>query len=226
MFLPIITICSLLVAAAFAGVTWQVLREERRRTDARVAALGAMIDGPLDPATGPGGAQRAELFDTERPSAVRGAPLTKLAIGFAVAIVVIVAIAMTGGHPHAPQATATPTAAAGESPAAATAPLELISMRPERNGDTLTVTGLVRNVSPAPESGLIAVVFAFDRAGNFLSSARAPLELVTLQSGDESAFRVSVPNARDVNRYRVSFRTEAGVVRHLDRRGSMQASAN
>ena len=224
MLLPLITICSLLVAAAFAGVTWQVLREERRRADARVAALGALMDGRPNPATVPEGAPSAELFDTERPSAVRGAPLTTLAIGFALAIVVIVAIAMTGGHPRTPHAT--PATHAGDSPAATTAPLELMSMRPERRGDALTVTGLVRNVSTAPEIGLIAVVFAFDRAGHFLSSARAPLALVTLPSGDESAFRVTVPNAAGVDRYRVSFRTDAGVVRHLDRRGATQASAN
>ena len=133
---------------------------------------------------------------------------------------------MTGGRPRALQGATTPATKAGESLATTTAPLELMSMRPERNGDALTVTGLVRNVSAAPESGLIAVVFAFDRAGNFLSSARAPLQLVTLQSGDEAPFRVTLPNAADANRYRVSFRTEAGVVRHLDRRGAMQASAD
>lgn len=230
MLLPLITICSLLIAAGFAAVTWRVLREERRRADARVAALGAAIDLRSSPssvdATRDGERSGARLFETERPSAVRGAPLATSAIGFAMAIVVLVAIAMTGGHPRAPQPTPTATTETRESPGAGPAPLELISMRPDRHGDALTVTGLVRNVSATPESGLIAVVFAFDRSGNFLSSARAPIELVTLRSGDESPFRVVVPDAADVSRYRVSFRTEAGVIRHLDRRESTRASAN
>jgi hypothetical protein len=70
---------------------------------------------------------------------------------------------------------------------------------------------------------LIAVIFAFDRSGNFVASGRAPLEFVSLAPGDESPFRVSVPKIGDVGRYRVSFRTEAGVVRHVDRRRALLA---
>lgn len=217
MLFPLLTVCSLLIAAAFAAVTWNVMRAERRRTEARVVALGAAIDAaPM--------ASRSEpLFDTERRSAVQGTPLMKLAIGFAAAIVVMLIIAMTGDRPHT---SAQPAPPADEAAATSGAPLELVSMRHQRSGDALTVTGLVRNAAEAPEKGLIAVIFAFGHDGRFLSSARAPVDVVTLGPGDESPFHVTIPDAGDVGRYRVSFRTEAGVVRHLDRRGPQQASAN
>jgi hypothetical protein len=85
------------------------------------------------------------------------------------------------------------------------------------------VTGLIRNGGTEPADHLIAVVFTFDRNGNFVASGRAPVEFVSLSPGDESPFRVSVPNVGDVGRYRVSFRTEAGVVRHVDRRQPLVA---
>jgi hypothetical protein len=98
-------------------------------------------------------------------------------------------------------------------------------MRHEQQPDALVVTGLVRNPGSAPASSITAVVFAFDRAGNFLASGRAPLDDRRLDGGDESPFRVTIPNIGDVGRYRVSFRTEAGVVRHVDRRAAGQLAA-
>ena len=60
--------------------------------------------------------------------------------------------------------------------------------------------------------------FPFDRDGNYLSSDRAPLDYVQLQPGDESPFSIAVPSAVGVSRYRVTFRTDAGIVAHVDRR--------
>ena len=78
---------------------------------------------------------------------------------------------------------------------------------------------MVRN----PASGtawhnLNAVVFLFGRDGSFLTSGRANLEAAALAPGKESNFTVTVPKAGDVGRYRVSFRTEDGIVAHRDRR--------
>ena len=67
------------------------------------------------------------------------------------------------------------------------------------------------------------MVFTFDRSGNFVTSGRAPVEFLSLAAGDESPFKVSVPNAGEVSRYRVSFRTETGVVRHIDKRQALLA---
>jgi hypothetical protein len=99
------------------------------------------------------------------------------------------------------------------------APLELMSMRYERQGTTLTVSGLVKNpASGATVKGVTAVVFAFNRNGAFIASGRAPLDFSALAPGDESPFVVNVPNVSDVARYRVTFRSGDAVVRHVDRR--------
>ena len=99
------------------------------------------------------------------------------------------------------------------------APLELVSLRHQRQGDTLIVSGLVRN----PHAGravanVSAIAFSFDRQGAFLASGRAPLDFAKLGAGDESPFSITVPQSASVSRYRVSFRTEDRVVAHLDRR--------
>ncbi len=99
------------------------------------------------------------------------------------------------------------------------APLELVSLRHERQGDTLIVSGLVRNPHAGRTiTGLSAVAFTFDRQGTFLTSGRVQLDFPQLGAGDESPFSISVPQSAGVGRYRVSFRTEDGVVPHLDRR--------
>jgi hypothetical protein len=227
MALLLLSIGSLLVATVFAVVAWYVVREDRERSAARVAALAA---ASLDDhtTTVPVAVDRAEaddrpptLLDKDRPARVGGHPLLKAAVGFAMTLAVIVFLAMSGGgHDDALRgaAVSTPATAPGDGA------LELLSMRPERSGDTLTVTGLVRNPGRVAAKGITAVVFAFDRSGNFVASGRAPLDFVTLAPGDESPFRVNVPHVADVGRYRVSFRTEAGVVRHVDKRGALQAA--
>jgi len=107
----------------------------------------------------------------------------------------------------------------------AQAPLELVSLRHERRGPRLAVTGLVRNPGAgAPVEKLAAVVFLFDQQGAFLSSARANLDSVTLAPGDESPFVIAVEAPAEVARYRVSFRNDAGVVPHIDRRGQVVAT--
>jgi hypothetical protein len=96
-----------------------------------------------------------------------------------------------------------------------------MSMRYERQGTTLTVSGLVKNPpSGVKVNGLTAVVFAFNRNGAFMASGRAPLDFSALAPGDESPFVVHVPNVPDVARYRVTFRSGDTVVRHVDRRSN------
>jgi hypothetical protein len=104
-------------------------------------------------------------------------------------------------------------------PAETNAPLELISLRHERVGSKLSLSGLVKNPSAgAPVEGLFAVVFLFDAQGGFISSARAGVDFKRLAASDESPFVVSMDAPSQVARYRVSFRTDAGVVAHVDRR--------
>ena len=201
--LMVFTIASVAVGIGLGLYAWHLARLERLRSRARVTALAAAIEGRSN--DGP-----TTMLTREPDSRVQSRPLLKLAIGFGMAVAIIVLIAMTGDRHDAAPAPVTPADTAQS--------LELLSMRHERAGEALTVTGLVRNPgAPAPGTNM-AVVLAFDRQGTFVASGRAPLEFATIAAGDESPFRVTVPGVKDVGRYRVSFRTESGVVRHVDRR--------
>jgi hypothetical protein len=104
--------------------------------------------------------------------------------------------------------------------AEAASPLELLSLRHEREGVNLSVAGLVRN----PPSGAVvervtALVYLFDQQGSFVTSAKAPIDFLKLTAGDESPFVIKVAAPQSVARYRVSFRTDDGTLQHVDRRG-------
>ncbi len=100
-------------------------------------------------------------------------------------------------------------------------PLELVSLRHDRQNTKLAVSGLVRNpLTGRAVERLSAVVFLFDARGTFVTSATAPVDFMKLGGGDESPFVVAIDAPATVARYRVSFRTNDGVVPHLDRRGA------
>ena len=110
--------------------------------------------------------------------------------------------------------------------AAAPTPLELLSLGHRREGNHLSVTGLVRNPPAGTAVARVsAVVFLFDQQGTFVSSAKAPLDYVTLSGGDESPFVIKVQAPQSVARYRVSFRTDDGTLPHVDRRGEPPVTA-
>jgi hypothetical protein len=100
-------------------------------------------------------------------------------------------------------------------------PLELVSLRHDRQHAKLAVSGLVRNpLTGRAVERLSAVVFLFDAQGTFVTSATAPVDFMKLGVGDESPFVVAIDAPTTVARYRVSFRTNDGVVPHIDRRGA------
>jgi flagellar basal body-associated protein FliL len=233
-----ITIVALIFAVAMAALAWRVAREERRRGAARVAALAnaASADDGTDrasafteSATAPmiarfeneGASLRSDatmplstgFLGAERPEPAGHGHQRTLAIA-AVAVLLLIAAGLLmrmGGA----QATRTQTLAAQ------TAPLELVSLNHQREGARLSVSGLVRNPpSGAGVERLSAVVFLFDQQGTFVTSARAPVDFTKLSAGDESPFVVSLDAPATVARYRVSFRTDAGIVPHVDRRGA------
>jgi hypothetical protein len=116
-------------------------------------------------------------------------------------------------------------AAAQQTSETAARPLELVTLRHQRQGDTLVITGLVRNPPNATAiTGLVAVAFAFDKQGTFLMSGRSVLDFPQLKAGEESPFSITIPEAGGVGRYRVSFRTDAGIVPHVDRRSAAPAA--
>jgi hypothetical protein len=214
MLLQVVSVVSLLAAAGFAALSWRLSREEQRRSAARVAALADAIDAemPIADVAAAGVSAVQPGFLTPQRSAPATRIFMKIALAFAAGVALIVAVTMIGAHHREAVATTSDHAS-----------LELLSMRHEREGDTLTVTGLVRNAGSGAVQHLTAVVLTFDRNSNFVASGRAPLDFITLGPGDESPFRVSVPNVGDVGRYRVSFRTEAGVVTHIDKRQQLLA---
>jgi hypothetical protein len=245
MFLLVVTLTSMLLAAIMSVIAWRIAADERRRSDARVAALSAEIheapparialvaqasvarsasprtvaapvpwDPPLNrveqiPAYG-----SVDLFAQPSRSSSQSAVL------FTIGVIVIggaVASAMLlGGRAGRAARTANPVAAAI---APGAAPLELVGLGHQREGDRLIVRGIVRNPpSGAERDRLTAVVFLFTADGGFLTSGRAALESPALRPGGESTFIVTVPGATDVGRYRVSFRTDDRIVPHVDRR--------
>ena len=208
----ILLTCASLAAAAVSGISaWRMRAHEAQRSAARVAALSAAID-----ASEPLVAPRADiqpvavtsLFATPTGASTSGRPLLKTGVFAVLATVFVIVVAMANREHRAPV------------PAAETeAALELVSMHHGREGRTLTVSGLVRNPRGGhPRSRVDAVVFTFDRDGGFIASGRAALDFTNLGPGDESPFVVKLVDVSNVARYRVSFRTEAGMLRHIDRR--------
>ena len=226
--LSIITAGSVLAASIAIAIAWRVVREDRRRSDARVAALAADLNGPdleLRPAFASAGV-RTDFFRHE--AGRDGSRLTiVLAVGVlavATALGVIVAASRSarldaGGTGVALNRDATPVPL---TPAAAdAAPLELVALGHDRDADRITVRGSLRNpTGGAALDHLDVVVFLFGRDGGFLGSGRAGLESPALGPGRESPFLVTVTGAADVGRYRVSFRNRDRIVPHVDRRES------
>ncbi|MBY0492860.1 MAG: hypothetical protein K2Y23_01475 [Cyanobacteria bacterium] len=103
-------------------------------------------------------------------------------------------------------------------------PLELVSLTSARKNEKLAVSGLVRNpLNGKPVERLSVVVFLFDRMGTFVTSSRANVDFLKLGAGDESPFVVSLDAPATVARYRVSFRTDDGIVPHVDKRDAPPA---
>src|SRR6185503_9930118 len=146
MSLLVLSIIAIVVAIAAMAYAWRIARTERLRSDARVAALAAAIDGTSEEA------DTTPMFERAPRSGLQGRPLLKLGVGFAMAVLVIVLIAMSGDR-HSTAAEDRQTDASSQPAAPA---LELLSMRHTRTGDGLTVTGLVRNGGAADAASVMA----------------------------------------------------------------------
>ena len=206
-----LTTLSLAAAAGFGALSWRVGREERERERARVAVLSTAMGPSASESLRPGEVVIGSVFDRDTEG-LRGRPLIKVIAGAVMLLLIAGVVFLSSRTADSALATPNPQSAAGR-------PLELMSMRYQRQGTMLTVSGLVRNPSGgAVVNRVTAVVFAFDRTGAFVASGRAPLDFSALVPGDESPFVVTVPNVSDVARYRVTFRSGDTVVRHIDRR--------
>ena len=244
--LIVVTLVSLAVALGMSVIAWRASKEEKQRAAARVAALSAaanltpeaeatlatpdpgVLARPWRPAaaesdrqmsvpeaTVPAVALNAGFLGAGEPARERAAPQRGLAVAAAVLAVLLGGVALTRVSWHTDEATA------GSAPA----PLELLSLRHEREGANLSVTGLVRNPpSGPPVEGVTAVVLLFDPQGTLVTSAVAPIDFVRLAAGEESPFVVRMQAPTSVARYRVSFRTDSGTLTHVDRRDDGSAA--
>jgi hypothetical protein len=98
-------------------------------------------------------------------------------------------------------------------------PLELVALAHIRETSLLTISGTVRNpMTGSKVEGLTAVVSLLDRNGALVSTKDVPLDYRALGPGEEAPFKVAVPDAGLISRYRVSFRAGTDVVPHVDRR--------
>ena len=237
--LLVVTLVSLVLAVVMSVIAWRVARNERDRADARVEALASDIQAAV---AASGGGRRSEpmlravrpteasadLF-ASTPSSASSRSVLIVGVGlFAFATMAALAVVFTSG-PRTSTNQAQPISQTEPNPTYQTpptdqthptdqTPLDLVALGQERDGDKLTVRGVVRNPSSAATAPLTAVVFAFDRDGGFVTSGRAALDTPVLSPNNDSTFTVTLPHAEHVVRYRVSFRTDAAVVAHVDRR--------
>jgi hypothetical protein len=207
------TIVSLMIASIASYIAWRVVREERRRSEERVAALSDAIyeeamQHPVDVS--------ALVQDT--PTAPRS-HRSLMAIGAcavaAVAGITLVAARSPKREP-APTHTASPVA---------NLPLELLALEHERDGNRLVVRGLLRNPANASDrEGVTAVVTLYNHDGAVIGSGRAAVPVAKLAAGDTTPFVVAVADAEDVERFRVSFRTGTRLEPHVDHRAQTSAA--
>ena len=229
--LVIVTVLSMGMASALSAIVWRMLRVERQRSNARVAALAALAveaSSKDRPARGehdlpmreepPRSVAIPGMFvenEHRSPWGVRFAVMTSMAL-------VVSSIVLFSLAARAPRAATRPAGAA------ANAELELLSLQDARHADSLTITGLVQNPrTGAPLSRVAVTAYTFDGTGSFLASGRALLDVTALAPGGESPFTVTVPAGNTVARYRIGFRDEAGrVIAHVDRRQPGPVASN
>jgi hypothetical protein len=238
--LVIVTLVSLGVAGALLVYLLRLTRLERDRSDARAAALSALLPepeaAPRSSIPGHGrsrGGDDLPLIVEEAHAALTRGPMfggdaaedpSRRPRWLAVPAIGVVVVGLTIAAVYAWNR---PSPAAGVTPQTqveAVQSIELVSLRHQRQNGALVVSGLVRNpTSGKVVKGLSAVVFSFDRQGTFLTSGRASLDFPQLAPGDESPFAITLAPAGAITRYRVSFRTDQGTVPHVDRRSEQTA---
>ena len=215
-----ITALSLILAIAMGVVLFTVLREDRQRSDARVAALAAASARFDLPLTSAAIESRPEPDEITRTSNDLFAESTEPSPwGRRLGVAAALALVFAGvAYVALPSRSANPSLSPAAAPQAA--PLELLTLNHTQQPSGLTISGTVYNPrGGAPVSQVFAAVVLFGPDGNFLTSARAPLDLTTLRPGEESPFVIAVPVATAVARYRVGFRgADGAVIAHVDRR--------
>ena len=223
MWLIALTFALGLAVVVLATVTVYLVRLERRRSDARVAALASAIDNPRwatgvedegreqeDGVISPS-AMSLVVPDVERPSR---APAFAIAALVILAAGALLAVGMSGG-----------SRASRHASAVSATSIELVSMRHAMDGETLIVSGLVRNPTATTTPALSAVVSVVGRDGRVIAHGESQLDPTVLGPGKETTFRVTVPQVGDPGRYRLAFVNGSQIVPHVDRRSDLSRTA-
>lgn len=227
-----VTVAAIAVALGMSLVAARLLRDERHRSAARVAALAgraAEVSASVDRVesavdfdlreTSPLVSSGALFIAPHEPSAWP----RRLGIVAALASLAILLVAGARGAGLFTQpardgiSTAETSEAGGDSPR-----LELLSLTYAQQPNGMTITGLVQNPrSAAALTKVSATAFLFGDDGTFLASGRAPLDFTVLRPGDEAGFTITVTVSAPVARYRVGFRGDDGrIIGHIDRRST------
>jgi hypothetical protein len=218
-------VIALSVAVVVLGATLVYrVRVERRRSDARVAALAATLDDPALESIWANSQERVGL--TPSPGVSLTVPeevhASRMPAFAAAALVVVSASALLVIGMNSSARPSRHVAAAGT---AASSSIELVSMRHALDGETLIVSGLVRNATTTVTPALSAVVSVIGRDGQIVARGESPLDPAMLGPGKETNFRVSVPRVAEPGRYRVAFVNGSHIVPHVDRRADLSRTA-
>ena len=198
MFSTIVTVTSVLIASGCAVLVWRTRHADARRSAARVAALATLID--------PAWQGEPQLINQSAGTPFH--PLARVALGFGAVTAAIVVLALALSVVERPSA-ATATAAAPT--------LELLALQHRHQGHTLVISGTVRNQGSRPATGLFAEISLFGGSGESLGIRRVQVQR-QLAPGAWSAFALNVDDKEQVRRFRVRFRSDSGIERHVDRR--------
>ena len=202
-FLLTIAIVAVAFGAAMAWLAFRFWREERLRSDVRMALLAELSREPGAAPDRPGG----DLFHT-------GSAAPAWPGRLAVVAGLLVAVALGSfAYSVLDNGPATPSVAAAR-------PLELLSLDHSRESGLLVVTGLVQNPREgATRTHVIVTATLLDAAGSPIADGRSALDIATLEPGDESPFAIRIAAPASVARYRVGFRgADDRPLAHVDRR--------
>lgn len=247
-----VTGLSVAFAAVSATIAWRLLRADRARTAARVAALAAAAgidravldhaEAGAPVADGPDGlAEFMPAGDAAAGVSGGAAPTPGGVVVDAGAIFTRPAVdSGSSGRQQGLMAAAAVFALvvigggatlfiSGRTPGAASStprpPLELVALSHQRTDGVLAVSGLVRNPATGRAVDLVeAEVRVFDSAGLLTVSRTAVIDLTTLAPGQESPFSVALGEATTAARYRVSFKAAGTMLPHVDRRTNLPAA--
>lgn len=233
--------------AAMSLFAWNVIRQNRRREDARVTLLSgrafpvevrpdAVTDAGLDDGRWlfPVDEFRSEpplatgtLFTEPEKSGAASRRTVALA-GVCLVLAIVFGTYRWLTHDNDGSGTAVSEPVASATMVSMTPPVkapadprvELLSLSHRATTSAFLVTGRIRNqAGGAPLQDVVAVVHLIDPAGRVFMTVRAPIKGAALNAGEGSDFSATAARTTNVARYRVEFQTKArDVIPHFDLR--------